>query len=65
MKEPHQDWSLIVDLGGPAKAAALLGTTIQRVHNWKERGIPSKVKVKHPELFLPALQRRKKSPIPA
>jgi len=38
-------------LGGSAKLARRLGYTVQRVQNWKERGIPAKVKLEHPELF--------------
>lgn len=55
------DKQLIDDLGGPAKVAELLGYTkhggVQRVQNWTTRGIPPKVKLEHPELFLkPAAQ---------
>lgn len=51
------DSEIIKSLGGAAKVARLLnypkdGGT-QRVHNWMTRGIPSKVKVEHPELFMP------------
>lgn len=50
------DRELIERLGGPAKVAELLGFDkkggIQRVHNWKERGIPAAVKLAHPEIFL-------------
>ena len=51
------DAQLIKDLGGPAKVAELLGYEkaqggTQRVQNWLTRGIPSHVKVKHPELFM-------------
>lgn len=51
------DRSLIDALGGPAKLAALLGYDkakggIQRVHNWYARGIPPKVKLEHPAIFL-------------
>jgi hypothetical protein len=49
------DAQIIDDLGGPAKVADLLGYEssigTQRVHNWKVRGIPSKVRLKHLELF--------------
>lgn len=43
-------------LGGPARVAALLqyskrGGT-QRVSNWIDRGIPPRVKVERPDLFL-------------
>lgn len=50
------DEEIIKALGGPAKVAELLGYEseggTQRVHNWIERGIPSKVKVDHPHIFL-------------
>ena len=43
-------------MGGPAKVAALLGYQreggLQRVQNWKFRGIPALVKVQHPQLFM-------------
>lgn len=49
------DKKLIESLGGPAKVAELLkfgkGGT-QRVHNWMARGIPARVKLDHPEVFL-------------
>lgn len=52
------DRKLILDLGGPAKVAALLGLNkakggVQRVHNWMARGIPPKEKLRRPDLFLP------------
>ena len=53
------DKDLIDHLGGPASLARLLGyrteSGTQRVHNWKARGIPSEVKLAHPELLMPAL----------
>lgn len=53
-----EDKQLIESLGGPAKVAELLGYEkqggVQRVHNWMTRGIPSKVKVEHPDIFLRA-----------
>lgn len=56
------DWALVLALGGPAKVVELLGWTkegsIQRVQNWKHRGIPSKVKLKHPSIFLKGLMRQ-------
>lgn len=49
------DKKMIDDLGGPAKVCELLGYEkhggVQRVTNWCTRGIPSKVKLDHPELF--------------
>jgi hypothetical protein len=50
------DEEIIKALGGPAKVAELLGYEsdggTQRVHNWIERGIPAKVKVDNPHIFL-------------
>jgi hypothetical protein len=47
------DIALIKRLGGPAKLAATLGyRRSQRVHNWLRRGIPPRVKLDHPEIFL-------------
>lgn len=51
------DKDIIQQLGGSTKLAAILSTpespvTVQRVNNWKERGIPAQVKLDHPHLFL-------------
>jgi hypothetical protein len=49
------DTEIIKALGGPARVAELLGYTTygtQRVFNWLSRGIPAKVKLEHPHLFL-------------
>ena len=50
------DKQLIESLGGPAKVAELLGYDkqggVQRVHNWMTRGIPPRVKLERPDLFL-------------
>lgn len=50
------DRELILQEGGPAKLAAKLGydkrSGVQRVHNWMTRGIPPRVKLAHPEIFL-------------
>lgn len=50
------DKEIIDSLGGPAKVARLLGLTgrpgqVQRVHNWKSRGIPVQVRLDHPGVF--------------
>ena len=51
-----EDIEIIERLGGPAKVARLLGYQgsggTQRVFNWLTRGIPPRVKVEHPEIFL-------------
>lgn len=50
------DAALIAKLGGPSEVAKRLNYPTnggpQRVHNWTKRGIPAKVKLEHPELFL-------------
>lgn len=50
------DAELIEHYGGPTKLAALLGWTesgaAQRIHNWRSRGIPAKVKLQYPRIFL-------------
>lgn len=66
MNQIKKDAALIADLGGPAKVAELLGYVeggVQRVFNWTTRGIPSSVKLAHPELFLrdfPAFKKQQK-----
>jgi hypothetical protein len=54
----HPDWALIQQIG-PANLARQLGTHIQRVQNWKYRGIPLRVRVDHPQLFAPKVTKRK------
>jgi hypothetical protein len=54
------DRQTIERLGGPTKLAELLGYDktsggVQRIQNWKKRGIPSEVKLQWPELFLTEL----------
>jgi hypothetical protein len=50
------DKALIERLGGPAKVAELLGYDkdggVQRVFNWTTRGIPARVKLAFPQIFL-------------
>lgn len=46
------DRKLIERLGGSVSLAARLGYTVQRVHNWKTRGVPALVKINHPDIFL-------------
>jgi hypothetical protein len=55
MSEMDDDSKIIDDLGGAAKVAELLGYDkhggVQRVQNWKTRGIPPKVRLERPDLF--------------
>lgn len=58
------DADLIEQLGGPAALAKRLGYDkanggVQRVQNWKKRGIPPGVKLKHPDVFLKAKKPRR------
>lgn len=50
------DAEIIKELGGPTKVAKLLGYDqggTQRVWNWTRNGIPARVKLQRPDLFLP------------
>jgi hypothetical protein len=58
----HPDWDVVVRLGGAAKVATLMGWSVQRVQNWKQRGIPSAVKVRRPDLFMQAEATTKRKP---
>lgn len=65
-RDLHPDSKIIDALGGATKLAELLGYDkthggIQRIQNWKTRGIPSSVKIAHPELFLTDLIERAKA----
>lgn len=57
------DRKLIEELGGPSRVAELLNYPkhggAQRVQNWMTRGIPAKVKLEHPDLFLPKRSKKK------
>lgn len=50
------DKEIIAFYGGPAKLAAILNYEkqggVQRIQNWLTRGIPAKVKLEHPRIFL-------------
>ena len=48
------DKEKIEELGGSTALAEKIGYSVQRVQNWKVRGIPSKEKLKFPEIFLAA-----------
>jgi len=48
--------NLIDALGGPTRVAELLGIkdkpgAVQRVGNWRTRGIPARVLLDHPDVF--------------
>lgn len=45
------DKELIEQLGGATKVATILKCSVQRVQNWKERGIPPQVRLDHPDMF--------------
>lgn len=50
------DAELIKHYGGPSRIAAMLGwhesRAVQRIHNWRSRGIPARVKLQFPHIFL-------------
>lgn len=58
------DRALIERLGGSSKLAQLLGFSpvggVQRVQNWKVRGIPPSVKLAYPDVFLADLKTNKR-----
>ena len=55
MSKFHEDAALIDALGGPAQLARSLGYTspgaVQRVQNWKYRGIPEVIRLRDPDAF--------------
>lgn len=55
--EVHPDAQLIEQLGGPAVVARALGFEmpggVQRVHNWKTRGIPPLIRITRADVFEP------------
>lgn len=56
----HPDWALVMAAGGPEKVAELIASeSLQRVLNWRRRGIPPAVKLQRPDLFLPELRRER------
>lgn len=52
LKGKQSDRKLIEKLGGTSKVAKMIQSSPQRVHNWKIRGIPASIKLKHPDIFL-------------
>ncbi len=54
-KKPHADWHLIQVLGGPAEVARRLGWKpsggVQRIQNWKFRGIPEVIRLRRTDVF--------------
>lgn len=59
----HEDADRIKAMGGPTKVAAALGYDklpggVQRVSNWRKRGIPAQVKLDYPHLFLVPMRKK-------
>ena len=59
------DKELIEYHGGSTQLAEILGLDkarggVQRVNNWMRRGIPPKVKLEHPNLFLKNFSNKRK-----
>jgi len=40
-----------IDGYGVTKLATRLGYSVQRVQNWRDRGIPAQVRLDHPDVF--------------
>ena len=59
MSSIDRDREIIHRYGGPSKVAELIGLDkrggAQRVQNWLVRGIPSRVKVEFPSMFMSEL----------
>ena len=51
----HDDAKLIDKNGGVSAIAEMTGYSIQRVWNWRVRGIPPEEKIKYAHIFLPDL----------
>lgn len=56
MESTHDHAQVIDRLGGPTKVAEILGIihkpgAVQRVSNWKRRGIPPAVLLRHADVF--------------
>lgn len=57
-KKPHTDWALIVEIGGPTEVSRRLGWdndtgAVQRIQNWKYRGIPALLRYQREDVFGP------------
>lgn len=52
-RKRHPDADLIAALGGPSVLARKLGEefSVQRVHNWRTRGIPPLLKYQRQDVF--------------
>lgn len=65
----HADADLIDQLGGPSALAARLNFTgpfrVQRVQNWKYRGIPEVIRLRHREIFEQAEAQLAATPVAA
>jgi hypothetical protein len=63
----NQSQHIIDRLGGPTKVAELLGWSdkpgqVQRIQNWKTRGIPARVLLDHQDVFGAAVVETPKEP---
>ena len=47
MLTPQETARVIKNAGGTSKFGKLVGATRQRVHNWRERGLPARVMLEH------------------
>jgi hypothetical protein len=52
----NEDACALIDrLGGPVEISRRTGFSVQRINNWKVRGIPASVRVQRPDVFWPEL----------
>jgi hypothetical protein len=65
-QEIQRDRELITSLGGVTKLTERLGYEkaggLQRVQNWTVRGIPDRVKLQYPHIFLQPAKKNGKKP---
>jgi hypothetical protein len=52
LTQKRKDLRLIESLGGSLGLSKRLGYSVQRINNWKKRGIPACEKLKHRDVLL-------------
>lgn len=52
MRKQKSDIEILQSIGGTVEIAKKLGVSPQRVTNWKKRGVPPAIKIKHKDIFL-------------
>lgn len=51
-KRVNEDKRLLQSIGSYAEVGRITGNSPQCVFNWTKRGIPARIKLKYPDLFL-------------